>query len=434
VASPNGTLSVHFINVGQSSSTLIVGPTNETMLIDTGDWSDDGEYVLSYLKANDIERIDYLVTTHADADHIGGHEAVIEYYETNASGVGAVYDPGLASSSKTYEEYLDAVEEYNVTLYQTRAGDDIPLEGAETEVLAPPEDYLANDDRNENSLVVHLSFGQTSFLLPGDGESASEEYLVDEYGDSLNATVLSSGHHGSESSSSNAFLNASDPRVAVISSAYDSQYGHPDDVVLERYSDRSIRTYWTATHGTVRVSSNGSAITVATQRDAPTAPLDLRDGAPIEPGSDDDLQVRTVIPVSGSATAPSLSDEGSTVSTAETPIATQTGTLAVATINADAEGNDNENLNDEYITFENTGEEALDLGRWSVNDAANRTYTFPGGTTLETGAELTLHTGSGADTESDYYWGAGSAVWNNGGDTITVRTETGRIVLTEEYE
>ncbi|UHQ96351.1 MBL fold metallo-hydrolase [Natrinema halophilum] len=200
-ASPNGTVSVHFINVGQGTSTLIVGPTNETMLIDSGDWTDDGEHVLSYLQKHNINRIDHLVTTHADADHIGGHDAIIEYFETQGEGIGAVYDPGITSSSQISQEYLDAIDQHNVTLYETRAGDQIPIDGAQTDVRAPPAEYLASGDRNENSIVVQLEFGHSSFLIPGDGETASEQYLVDEYGSELNATVLSAGHHGSQSSS-----------------------------------------------------------------------------------------------------------------------------------------------------------------------------------------------------------------------------------------
>jgi competence protein ComEC len=115
---PAGTMEIHFINVGQSTSTLVVGPTGETMLIDTGDFRTDGKYVLQYLQANGVERIDHLVVTHNDADHIGGNAAIIEYMETQADGVGAVYDPGVAANTKTYERYLDAVERYDVTLYR----------------------------------------------------------------------------------------------------------------------------------------------------------------------------------------------------------------------------------------------------------------------------------------------------------------------------
>jgi len=183
--------------------------------------------VLAYLRTHDIDRIDSLVTTHADADHIGGHEAVIDYFETEGNGIGTVYDPGITSTSQTYTGYLDAIDEHNVTLYETRAGDPIPFDGVETQVLVPPEGYLANGDRNENSIVLRLGFGRSSFLLPGDGETTSEQFLVDEYGAGLNATALSAGHHGSQSSSGSEFLDVTDPRIAVVSSGYDSQYDHP---------------------------------------------------------------------------------------------------------------------------------------------------------------------------------------------------------------
>ena len=104
-ATTNGTLEVHFINVGQSVSTLIISPSGETMLVDTGHYRDDGTHVLAYLQQHDIERIDHLVTSHADADHIGGHAAVIDYYESEADGVGAIYDPGIAASTQTYSAY-----------------------------------------------------------------------------------------------------------------------------------------------------------------------------------------------------------------------------------------------------------------------------------------------------------------------------------------
>ncbi|OYR82955.1 competence protein, partial [Halorubrum sp. E3] len=114
VATANGSLEVHFINVGQSVSTLVIEPDGETMLVDTGHYNDDGEYVLEYLRQRNVTRIDHLVTSHNDADHIGGNAAIIDYYETEADGIGAVYDPGIAANTVTYEEYLDAVEAHNV--------------------------------------------------------------------------------------------------------------------------------------------------------------------------------------------------------------------------------------------------------------------------------------------------------------------------------
>ncbi len=426
-SSTTGTLTVHFINVGQSDAILVEGP-NQTLLMDTGDFTNDGELVLEYLQAQDIQRLDYLVSSHADADHIGGHAAVIEYFETQGEGVGAIYDPGIAASTQTYERYLDAVERYNVTLYEAQAGDEIPFDGARIDVLGPPRPYLENGDRNENSIVLKLTHGQTSVLLPGDAEATQEADLVDRYGDQLNATILRAAHHGSQSSSTEPFLDAVDPQAVVITSAYDSQYGHPDEVVLERLADRALPTYWTATHGTTVLESNGSAITVKTQRAAPTDPLALRDGEPVEPGTEGPVSVRATID-GQQVTTPVVTDGGMTPTTTDGD-----GTLELAAVNADAEGDDRENLNDEYLVFTNTGDAPLDLSGWTVRDAAGATYTFPDGVTLGPGDRLTLHTGSGTDTETDLYWGSGSPIWNNGGDTVRVTNSQGEEVLSETYE
>jgi len=428
---PEGTMEIHFINVGQSASTLIIGPTGETMLIDTGDFRTDGKHVLSYLKEHDIGRIDHLVVTHNDADHIGGNAAVIEYLETEGEGVGAVYDPGIAASTQTYEAYLDAVEEYDVTLYEVREGDDLPFEGVDTRVLGPPDPYLDVDGRNENGIVLHLTFGQTSFLHTGDAEERQEEYLVEEYGESLDATIFKAGHHGSDSSSSSELLDLVSPEVAVVSSAYDSQYGHPHEVVLERFAERSLPTYWTATHGTVVMETNGSAVTVKTQAQAPTDPLAIRDGDPIEPGTTTPVEQRAVITAAGGSVQ-TVTPTATATSTA-TDGGSDPGALELVEVHADAEGDDRDNLNDEYVVFENTGDTELDLSGWTIEDAADHVYTVPDGTTLEPGAQITVHTGSGSDTATDLYWGASAPVWNNGGDTVTVRTDDETIVLQEEY-
>jgi len=420
----NGTVEVHNINVGQSAATLIIGPTGETMLIDTGHFDDDGEHVLAYLQRHDIDQIDYLISSHNDADHIGGHAAVIEYYETQADGIGAVYDPGIAASTNTYNEYLDTVEEHDVTLFETREGDTIPFEGVDVAVLGPPEPYLENEDRNENSIVLRLEYGQTRFLYTGDAEETQETYLVEEYNRALNTTVYKAGHHGSSSSSSDALLDAANPQVAVISSAYDSQYGHPHDEVLEAFAGRSIATYWTATHGDVVLVSNGEDVSIRTQAAAPTDPTSLYDADPVSPGTDAPVTERAQLgvgPIETSTATETVTDGGTG------------GELGIETIHADAEGDDRENLNDEYIVFANAGDEPLDLSGWTVEDEAGKQYTFPDGFTLGPGATVTLRTGSGTDTQTELYWGAGSPVWNNDGDTITVTEPDGEHVLTEGY-
>ena len=421
-----GTLEVHFINVGQSVSTLVVGPTGETMLVDTGHYNDDGAYVLTYLERRGIDRIDHLVVSHNDADHIGGNAAIIDYYETEADGIGAVYDPGIAASTRTYERYLDAVETHEVTLYETREGDEIRFEGADVAILGPPEPYLEDRDRNENSIVLELSHGETSFLLTGDAEDDQEAYLVEQYGDRLRSTVLKAGHHGSSSSSSGAFLDAVRPSAVVVSSAYDSRYGHPTEAVLGRFADRSLPTYWTATHGDVVLVSDGRGVTVRTQAAAPTDPLDLRDADGVDPGNQSAVADRARL------------GGGEGVTRTAAPITTDGGTptdrsLVVSEIAADPDGPDRENLDDEYVVFENAGDEPLNLSGWTVEDEAGRTYTFPDGYVLDAGATVTLRTGTGTDTDADLYWGSGSAIWNNDGDTVLVHNSDGDPVLRETY-
>jgi competence protein ComEC len=273
-AGVDGTFEVHNINVGQADSVLLVSPEGETMLVDSGGWQDDGATVIEYLESRDVDRIDHLVSTHGHADHIGGHEAVIDHYETEKGGVGAVYDSGVPHTSKTYERYLDAVERHDVPLYEVAAGDEIPFAGVEATVLNPEEPK--SDDLHENSVAVRVGFGETAFLFTGDAERAAERHMVDD-ADTLESDVYQAGHHGSDTSSGPELLDAVDPELAVVSSAYDSQYGHPHDEPLRRFAERDVRVVWTAVHGTTVLVSDGTEIAVRTQHDATTDPLEIKD-------------------------------------------------------------------------------------------------------------------------------------------------------------
>lgn len=272
-----GALEIHAIDVGQADATLLVGP-EETMLIDSGDWHDDGEHVLAYLDSQDVERIDYLVTTHAHADHIGGHALIIDHYETEKEGVGQVWDPGVTHTSGVYEGYLDAIEEHDVDLIEARAGDEIPFASGAT-VYNPPEER-ESDDLHDNSLSLRVTFGETSFLATGDAEANAEERMVAEYGNELESDIYQAGHHGSATSSTPAFLDRVDPEISVISSGYDSQYDHPSETVLESFDERGIETYWTATHGTAVFVSDGETFAVESETDGTTDPLELREELP----------------------------------------------------------------------------------------------------------------------------------------------------------
>lgn len=128
--------------------------------------------------------------------------------------------------------------------------------------------------------------------------------------------------------------------------------------------------------------------------------------------------------------------EGVASTATETPLAIADGgtPLRLAEIHADAEGDDRENLNDEYLVFSNAGTEEIDISGWTVRDEANHEYTFPDGTTIGANETLTLYTGSGENSDGDYYWGEASPVWNNGGDTVIVRNENGSVVIERAYD
>jgi competence protein ComEC len=297
-AAVEGQLTLHHIDAGQADATLLVTPTGETVLIDTGDWRQDGDAVIAYLERLGIERIDHLVATHPHADHIGGHAAVIEHFETERDGIGAAYDSGVAHDTATYERYLDAVEEHDVDLLLVEEGDRLPLADANVSALVVnPPGGDSGDDFHRNSVALAVEYGEFRYLTTGDAERETEERLLEDWPAALDADVYQAGHHGSSSSSTAAFVDAVDPQVAIISSNRDSQYGHPHDEVLATFANRGIETYWTGVHGTVVVTTDGDDIDVTTAETFPPDPDEMFDAkeepsslappaSPVQPGTD----------------------------------------------------------------------------------------------------------------------------------------------------
>ncbi|RQG90844.1 ComEC/Rec2 family competence protein [Natrarchaeobius chitinivorans] len=281
----DGELEIHHIDVGQADATLLIEPSGETMLIDSGDWRQGGSEVIAYLEDQNVNRIDHLVATHGHADHIGGHDAIIEHYETERNGIGAAYDSGVAHTSQTYERYLDAIDEHNVELLIVEEGDHIEFGDANVDVLNPPTGD-SGSDLHYNSVTLAIEFGEFSYLTTGDVEADAEQRMVDEHDDSLEADAYQAGHHGSSTSSTTPFMNEVTPAIAIISSAYDSQYGHPHDEVLEDYADRGIETYWTAVHGDVVLTTDGTDVELETEHEFSTEAADLLEEKP----ADDDTQ------------------------------------------------------------------------------------------------------------------------------------------------
>ena len=279
----DGELELHHIDVGQADATLIITPADETILIDTGDWRQSGEGVIEYLEAHDIDRVDHLVATHAHADHIGGHDEIIKWAETEGDGIGTAYDSGVAHTSQTYERYLDAVEEHDVELLTVEEGDELPIAGDVTGMVLNPPAGGSGTDLHESSIALAIAFGEFQYVTTGDAETAAEHQMIDDWSAELDVDVYQAGHHGSSTSSTAPFLDVVTPEIAVISSAYDSQYGHPHDEVLTAFGDRDIETYWTGVHGDIVLSTDGNgSISVTTSEDFSTDPDDLLDEKPTD--------------------------------------------------------------------------------------------------------------------------------------------------------
>ena len=275
----DGTLEIHHIDVGQADATLLLEPTGETMLVDSGDWQQDGKPVLDYLENRTVDRIDHLVATHGHADHIGGHDTIIDHFEAERDGIGAAYDSGIAHSSNLYVRYLDAIEECDVDLFAVEAGDRFEFGAGTVEVYNPPAD-ASNSDLHYNSVTLRIEFGDVTYLTTGDAEAAAEQRMVNEHEGELDAHTYQAGHHGSSTSSTAPFMDASTPAVAIVSSAYDSSYEHPHDDVLEDFADRGLETCWTAVHGDVVLTTDGDDYDLETERTASTDAEDLLEEKP----------------------------------------------------------------------------------------------------------------------------------------------------------
>ncbi len=226
-------LKVHFLDVGQADSILVQLPFGKTMLIDAGN-NDDGDNVVSYIRSQGINKIDILVGTHPHEDHIGGMDTVIKKMD-----VGKIYMPKVTHSTKTFEDVLLAIKSKGLKVSNAQGGIKIDTgPSVEAEILAPNGTGYVS--LNNYSVVIKITYGNTSFLLTGDAEKESENEMLDK-GYNLKSTVLKVGHHGSTTSTSAEFLKAVDPAFAVISAGKGNDYGHPHKEILSRLAQADIK-------------------------------------------------------------------------------------------------------------------------------------------------------------------------------------------------
>ncbi len=252
-------LRVHFIDVGQGDS-ILVQYDGKNALIDAG-ISSEMQTVNEYLYNNSVEKIDVLITSHPDADHIGGMSGIIDRYD-----IGEIYMPpiseDLVPTTKAYINMLTSISKKGLQITLKEAGDKIPFGSLEFLCVAPEGEFAS---LNNSSLGLKLVHGEKSFLFTGDMEKASEKATLQK-GYDISATVLKIGHHGSSSSSTKAFLDAVSPEYAVISVGDGNRYNHPNESTLEALKERGIKIYRTDWDGNVVVVSDGVDLTITTQK------------------------------------------------------------------------------------------------------------------------------------------------------------------------
>ncbi len=265
-----GKLEVTVLDVGQSDSIFAVFPDGHTMLIDGGglagsEWvggyrsgTDVGEEVVSpYLWSRGLKRLDVVALTHADHDHLDGLNAVLANFQAGELWVGHDDDrPAL-------QRLLAEARSRDVPVEHEFQGAERDWHGAQARVVWPPETGLQSASPNDASLVLRLSDGQVNFLLAGDIEKHTEEKLAKDNA-AVRADFLKVPHHGSKTSSTEAFLAAVTPRVAAVSVGEANPFGHPSENVIERIEQHGVRMLRTDRDGAITVQTDGTSLSVRT--------------------------------------------------------------------------------------------------------------------------------------------------------------------------
>lgn len=256
-ADSSGRLTIHFLDVGQADATLLVHD-DLNVLIDAGHW--ERADVPQHLAAHDVDRLDLVVITHPHADHIGQFDLVMDAVE-----VEEVWWSAGVTTTRTFERAVDALEDSNAAYEEPRAGDTTRIGDVRIDVLNPAPDADPND-LHASGLAVRIALDDVSFLFTGDIEADTEARMAAT--SSVSATVLQLGHHGSSTSTSETFLEAVAPEVAIASVGADNSYGHPNREVTARAEAAGIELLRTDEEGTITITTDGTSWELTSERNA----------------------------------------------------------------------------------------------------------------------------------------------------------------------
>jgi competence protein ComEC len=279
---PDGRLRIDFLDVGQGDAALVTMPDGTTLLVDAGgrpsfdrgraapetdeqetferDTRSIGEAVVSeYLWWRGLDHVDYILATHADADHIDGLNAVARNFRVRSAIVGRA-----PASDPEFAQFAATARETDVPVRLVGRGDVLHFGAVEAEVLWPPRTENMNaPSRNNDSIVLRLRYGSRVFLLTGDIEKEAEAAITGTQ-DDLHSDVVKVAHHGSKTSSTETFINATHPTYAVISVGLSSIFGHPHAEVLDRWRAGGAEILTTGRRGTITISTDGNDLRVET--------------------------------------------------------------------------------------------------------------------------------------------------------------------------
>ena len=249
----NHNLRLHFIDVGQGDSSLIITPKGKTILIDAGDEA-HAKKVLSYVREQGIEKLDLVVATHPDADHIGGMDKVIKNFDIDVFAM-----PDVSAKTNQYKQIQRELKAKKMKATRLYQGDEVQIDDdIDFEILSPVKGKKY-DDTNEYFIIAKIVYKDTSFILMGDATMENEVDIINNVPD-IDIDVLKLGHHGSSTSSSDYFITKTSPNIAIISCGKNNKYGHPHQEVMRVLKKHGVTPYRTDEMGDIVITSDGKEI------------------------------------------------------------------------------------------------------------------------------------------------------------------------------